>query len=168
MENYEPIIFFFLFLSIISNFDNITLVQEVIRTLKNRRGGTGYVALKLDLEKAYDWLDWAFIRESLEFFRLPPNFITLITNMVSSTRFHILWNGSPLQEVVPTRGVRQGDLLSPYLFILCLERLSIRLEEAVHNKLLHPMSFRGRVCLSHLFFADDIFLFTKATTRDCR
>ena len=66
--------FFFLFLSIISNSDNITLIQEVIRTLKNRRGGTGYVALKLDLEKAYDWLDWAFIRESLEFFRLPPNF----------------------------------------------------------------------------------------------
>ena len=161
--------FFFLFLSIISNSDNITLVQEVIRTLKNRRGGTGYVALKLDLEKVYDRLDWAFIRESvLEFFRLPPNFITLITNMVSSTRFHILWNGSPLQEVVPTRGVRQGDPLSPYLFILCLERLSIRLEEAVHDKLLHPMSFQGRVCLSHLFFADDIFLFTKATTRDCR
>ena len=168
MENYEPIMFFFLFLSVISNSDNITIVQEVIWTLKHRWGGTGFVALKLDLKKAYDRLDWAFIRESLEFFRLPPNFITLITNMVFSTRFHILWNGSPLQEVVPTRGVRQGDPLSPYLFILCLECLSILLEEAVHDKLLNPTSFRGRVHLSHLFFADDIFLFTKATTRDCR
>ena len=160
--------FFFLFLSVISNSDNITIVQEVIWTLKHRWGGTGFVALKLDLKKAYDRLDWAFIRESLEFFRLPPNFITLITNMVFSTRFHILWNGSPLQEVVPTRGVRQGDPLSPYLFILCLECLSILLEEAVHDKLLNPTSFRGRVHLSHLFFADDIFLFTKATTRDCK
>ena len=123
--------------------DNITLIQEVIRTLQNRRGGTGYVALKLDLEKAYDQLDWDFIRESLEFFRLPPNLITLIMSMVSSTCFHILWNGSPLQEVVPTKAVRQGDPLSPYLFILCLERLSIHLEEDVHDKLLHPMSFRG-------------------------
>ena len=89
-------------------------------------------------------------------------------NMVSFTRFHFLWNGSPLQEVVPTRGVWQGDSLSPYLFILCLERLSIYLEEAVHDKLIHPMSFRGRVRLSHLFFANDIFLFTKAMARDCR
>ena len=122
----------------------------------------------MDLEKTYDRLEWDFIRESLEFFQLPPNLITLIMNMVSSTHFHILWNGGPLPEIVLTRGVRQGDLLSPYLFILCLERLSIRLEEAVRDKLIHPMSFRGRVRLSHLFFADDIFLFTKATLRDYR
>ena len=48
--------------------DNIILVQGVIRTLKNRRSGTGYIALKLDLEKAYDRLEWDLIRESLEFF----------------------------------------------------------------------------------------------------
>ena len=88
--------------------------------------------------------------------------------MVSFTRFHILWNGGPLLEIVPTKGVQQGDPLSLYLFILCLERLSIRLEEAVRDKLIHLMSFRGQVRLSHLIFADDIFLFTKATPRDCR
>ena len=89
-------------------------------------------------------------------------------NMISSTRFHVLWNGSPLLEVVPSRGLRQGDPLSPYLFILFLERLSIKLTEAVQEKLLHSISFWGRVHLSHLFFADDIFLFTRATARDCR
>ena len=89
-------------------------------------------------------------------------------NMISSTRFHVLWNGSPLLEVVPSRGLRQGDPLSPYLFILFLERLSIKLTEAVQEKLLHSISFWGRVHLSNLFFADDIFLFTRATARDCR
>ena len=88
--------------------------------------------------------------------------------MISSTWFHVLWNGLPLPEVVPSRGLRQVDLLSPYLFILCMERLSIKLAEAVRDKLIHSISFRGRVCLSHLFFADDIFLFTRATTRDCK
>ena len=145
--------------------DNIIIVQEVIRTLISRRGWTGYVALKLDLEKAYDRLEWHYIQETLEFFQIPP---TLIMNIISSTRFHVLWNGSPFPEVVPSRGLRQGDPLSPYLFILCLERLSIKLVKAVRDKFIHPISFRGRVRLSHLFFTDDIFLFTRATARDCR
>ena len=148
--------------------DNIIIVQKVIRTLISRRGRTGYIALKLDLEKAYDHLEWSFIRETLEYFQVPPSLITLIMNMISSTRFHILWNGSPLPEVVPSQGIRQGDPLSPYLFILCLERLSIKLNEAVRDKHIHPINFRTGVRLSHLFFTDDIFLFTKATARDCQ
>ena len=65
--------------------NNIILVQEVIRTLKSRRGQVGYVALKLDLEKAYNCLEWPFIQETLEFFQMPPTLITLIMNMISST-----------------------------------------------------------------------------------
>ena len=110
--------------------DNIILVQDVIWTLKSRRDRNGYVAIKSDLEKAYNRLEWSFIQETLEFFQLPPTFITFIMNMISSTRFHILWNGTPLPKVVPSMGVRQGDPLSAYLFILCLELLSIKLEEA--------------------------------------
>ena len=86
--------------------DNIILVQEIIHTLRYRRGKTGYVVIKLDLEKSYDRLEWSFIQETLVFFQLPPNLITLIMNMISSTRFHILWNGMPLPEVVPSQGVR--------------------------------------------------------------
>ena len=86
--------------------DNIIIVQEVIRTLISRQGQTGYVALKLDLEKAYDQLKWHYIQDTFEFFQLPPTLITLIMNMISSTQFHVLWNGSPLLEVVPSRGLR--------------------------------------------------------------
>ena len=93
--------------------DNIILVQEVIQMLKSRRGWVGYVALKLDLEKAYDRLEWPFIQETLEYFQMPPTLITLIMNIISSTRFHILWNRTPLSKVVPNQGVRQGNPLSP-------------------------------------------------------
>lgn len=148
--------------------ENIILIQEVIRTLKSKQGRARYVTLKLDLEKAYDRLEWSFIQETPEFFQMPPTLINLIINMISSTQFHIMWNRTPLLEVVPSRGVRQGDPLSPYLFILCLEWFSIKLEEAVRGKLIHPINFWARVRLSHLFFTDDIFLFTKATVRDCK
>ena len=148
--------------------DNIILIQEVIWTLKSRLDRNGYVAIKLDLEKAHDRLKWSFIKETLEFFQLPPTFIALIMNMISSTQFHILWNETPFPKVVPSRGVRQGDPLSPYLFILCLERLSIKLEKVIQARLLHFINFRNRVRLSHLFFANDIFLFTKTKARDCK
>ena len=66
----------------------------------------GYVALKLDLEKVYYRLKWSFIQEMFEFFQVPPDLIILIMNMISSTRFYILWNGSPLPKVVPSRGIQ--------------------------------------------------------------
>ena len=89
--------------------NNIILAQEIICTLVHKRGQVGYVALKLDLEKAYDKLEWSFIQESLEFFQVPPSLIILIMNMITSTRYRIQWNGAPLPEVRPNKGVRQGD-----------------------------------------------------------
>ena len=120
-----------------------------------KSGPKGHVALKLDLEKAYDHLEWQFIQETLEFFQIPPRLIQLIMNMLSSTGFHIMWNGTPLPAIVPSREVRQGDPLSPYLFILFLERLSTLLEVAVQDKAIHLVTFRGQIKISHLFFADD-------------
>lgn len=148
--------------------DNIILVQEIIHTMMNKTGCNGYVALKLDLDKAYDRLEWPFIRESLEFFQVPPRLIMLIMSMVSLTQYHIQWNGILLPKLIPSKGVHQGDHLSLYLFILCLERFSILLEDGVRAKTIHPISFRGQVRISYLFFADDIFLFTKAKVRVCQ
>lgn len=68
----------------------------------------------------------------------------------------------------PSRGVPQGDLLSPYIFILCLKHLSRLLEEAIQDRKIHPIRFRGQIRISHIFFADDIFLFTKAKLNDCQ
>ena len=148
--------------------DNIIIVQEIIHTMVRKSRPKGHVALKLDLEKAYDHLEWSFIKETLEFFQIPHKLINLIMNMISSTCINIMWNGTPLSTIIPSRGIYQGDPISLYLFILCLERLSILQEEAVQDKTIHPVTFRGKIKISHLFFADDIFLFLKAKIIECQ
>ena len=66
-------------------------------------------------------------------------------NMIFSTRFNIMWNGTPLSPIITSRRVHQGDPLSPYLFIICLERLSIILKEAIQDRAIHPVTFRGQI-----------------------
>ena len=119
--------------------DNIILVQEIIRTMVCKTGPKGHVALKLDLDKVYDRLEWSFIQETLEFFQIPPSLIKLFMNMISLTRFHIMWNGSPLPAIILSR----GELYLLICLFLCLERLSILLEEAVQDKIVHPVMFKG-------------------------
>uniref|UniRef100_A0A2N9IZP5 C2H2-type domain-containing protein n=1 Tax=Fagus sylvatica TaxID=28930 RepID=A0A2N9IZP5_FAGSY len=116
--------------------DNVVIAQELIHSIhrkKGRLGRLGQLILKLDLEKAYDRLEWDFIREVLTFFKFPPPFVDLVLDCVSTSSFSILVNGGQLENFKPSRGIRQGDPLSPYLFILCLEYLSLKILEACDN-----------------------------------
>lgn len=92
--------------------------------MRNKRAGKGLMMIKLDLEKAYDRLDWGFLRDTLTTIGLPISWVNLIMNCTQSNELHFLWNGSNAGTITPTRGIRQGDPLSPYLFVLCIERLS--------------------------------------------
>lgn len=87
--------------------------------------------VKLDLEKAYDRLEWSFIKDTLMKLSIPPNLIGVIMLCVPSTSFRVLWNGKVTEEFKATQGLKQGDPLSPYLFVLCLERLGHLIEEKV-------------------------------------
>ena len=93
----------------------------------------------------------------------PERYVRLIMGCVSSTSFSILVNGQPSQQFKPSRGLRQGDPLSPFLFILCAEGLSSLLRDAEAKKEIHGLKFGKKVeAISHLFFADDSLLFTRA------
>ena len=107
--------------------DNVIIAQELIFSLKCRKGKDGYMIVKIDFEKAYDRLEWSFIKMVLEHFGLPENIVKLIMSCVSSTTTSILFNGSRMYSFQPTRGIRQGDPLSPYLFILCMEFLGAQI-----------------------------------------
>jgi ribonuclease HI len=133
-------------------------------------GRMGYVALKLDMSKAYDRLEWNFLEAVMRRMGFEHHWILLIMQCLKSVRYSILVNGQPVGDIRPSRGIRQGDPLSPYLFILCAEALSSLLHHAESTGWLAgvPTSPKGPR-LNHLFFADDSLLFCKATSGEwCR
>ena len=103
--------------------DNVLIAQKLIHSIDKKNGRMGYMAIKVDLEKAYDKLEWSFIHKVLQGFHFPDQLIKVIMSCILSTSISILLNGGTLKSFNPTRGIRQGDPLSPYIFILCMEYL---------------------------------------------
>lgn len=131
--------------------------------MNKKKGRKGLFALKLDLEKAYDRLEWPFIEHCLRRLNFSYNSIKLIMSCVAAGNSCIQFNGTRTDPFIPSRGIRQGDPLSPYLFIICLEYLSGTIHEACYSKDWTPFKVRrGCTEISHLFFADDILLFGEA------
>lgn len=92
------------------------------------------VILKIDLEKVFDRLEWFFIHNSLHLFNFPPKLTKLIMSCVSTSSFFILINGSSTQPFTLTRGIKQGDPISPYLFIICMKRLARDIDNQVVSR----------------------------------
>ena len=111
----------------------------MIHTMSSKKGNQGYMAIKIDLEKAYDKLEWHFIRDVLTLYNLPQGLIKLIMSCISGSSISVLFNGGKLDSFFPSRGIRQGDLLSPYLFILCMEILGFLIEDQCSSKLWDPL-----------------------------
>ena len=86
--------------------DNVIIVQELIHTISRKRGSVGNMAIKIDLEKAYDKLEWSFIRDTLHRANILSRLIDIIMSCVTSVSTSILFNGGYLEEFRPSRGIR--------------------------------------------------------------
>ncbi|MCH87793.1 ribonuclease H, partial [Trifolium medium] len=146
--------------------ENIIVAQEMIHSMYKMRGKVGFFAIKVDLAKAYDRLRWSFIQDILVEVGLPENLINIIMHCVSTVTTNVMWNGKRSTFFRPERGIRQGDPMSPYLFVLCMDKLSHLIAKEVDNKDWMAMrAGRNGPHISHLMFADDLLLFGKATEK---
>jgi hypothetical protein len=93
-------------------------------------GKVGYMGIKLDMSKAYDRVEWDFLEAVMRKMEFPAEWISLIMGCIKYVSYSVLVNGQPVGNIKPTRGIRQGDPLSPYLFLLCAEALSALLTRA--------------------------------------
>jgi hypothetical protein len=144
--------------------DNALIAFECINTIQKSNDKKGkFCAYKLDLAKAYDRVDWTYLEGMLLKLGFAKQWISWIMTCVRSVKYSIRLNGNLLQKFAPTRGLRQGDPLSPYLFLFVAEGLSRLLRQEINSGQLNELKIcRQSPGISHLLFADDSILFFEA------
>lgn len=135
--------------------NNVLVAYEALHTMHSRiKGRKGYMALKLDMSKAYDRVEWGFLEAMMQKLGFADRWIAIIMLCVNSVSYQVLVNGTPYGCIVPTRGLR---------FLLCVEGLCALMRKAEIHGLVTGIPIAGRgFKLSHLFFTDDSLIFCRA------
>ncbi|CAM8965610.1 unnamed protein product [Rhodiola kirilowii] len=122
------------------------------------------MSMKLDMSKAYDRIEWHFLERMMAAMGFAEEWIKRIMLCVSTVSYRVKINDNISDIIKPTRGLRQGDPISPYLFLICAEWLTFALSRYQEIGLLKGIKIcRGAPTISNLMFADDYLLFIKNT-----
>jgi hypothetical protein len=134
-----------------------------------KKGKEGYAAIKLDMSKAYDRVEWLFLEKMMRKLGFDERWINRIMLCISTVSYQVRVNGSLTDVITPQRGLRQGDPLSPYLFLLCSEGFSSLLNKAEEEGVLEGIRIcNGAPSFNHLLFADDSLVLIKATRESAK
>ena len=147
--------------------DNIIIAQEISHSFALRSWNHLAFMLKIDLAKAFDRLEWSFIVSALARKGLHAHFINLIYECISSPTFSVVINGRPSHKFKSSRGICQGCPMSPYLFVIAINELSLALNEALAAHSLQGILL-GPNCppIHSLLFADDLLVCGQATVQE--
>ena len=111
--------------------DNVVVAFESVHTMRRKMKGRNYTcAIKLDMHKAYDRVEWVFLKEIMLRLGFQESWVNFIMQCVSTVEYRVRFNSEETESFKPSRGLRQGDPLLPYLFLLCTEGLSALLSHA--------------------------------------
>nr|GEZ99325.1 RNA-directed DNA polymerase, eukaryota [Tanacetum cinerariifolium] len=133
--------------------DGPFILDEILNWCKRKKNQAMF--FKVDFAKAYDSVRWDYLLDVLEAFGFGHVWCSWIRGTLCSSKASILVNGSPFQEFSCYRGLKQGDPLAPYLFILIMESLHLSFSRVVDEGLFKGIQLSGSISLSHLFYADD-------------
>ena len=144
--------------------DAVLIANELVdSTMRRKEQG---LVCKLDIEKAYDSISWDFLYQVMNWMGFGSQWVRWIKWCISTASFSVLFNGSPTGFFPSSKGLRQGDPLSPYLFVIGMEVLSCLLNRAVEGNYFAGSRIavgRGEdLVISHLLYADDTLIFCQA------
>ncbi|KAK4391663.1 putative mitochondrial protein [Sesamum angolense] len=139
------------------------MAEDLQRPYTESEGSKHFMNIKLDISKAYDRVEWSFLRRVLGKLGFPCVVVDLIMLCVTTVSYSFVLSGHQFGSIIPQRGFRQGDPLSPYLFLLCTESLSALFRVAAEWGTIPGMAVcQGAPRISHLLFADDTMVFCPA------
>ncbi|PKU86541.1 putative mitochondrial protein [Dendrobium catenatum] len=136
--------------------DHVLLAHEVFHKMKISKRKNGFMAVKLDMEQAYDSMCWDTL-----FFGFPMKLIMLIMECIRNARFAFILNGNNSKWIIAENGFRQGCPLLPFLYVICSQLLSFAIAQRGQDLGIQVSCRANKI--SHLLFADDVLLFSKAT-----
>jgi len=134
--------------------DSVVLVNEVIDEVRRIKGKC--TIIKVDFEKAYDSVNWEFLLYMMARLGFCDKWIKWIRGCLESSTISVLVNGSPTEQFSPTKGLRQGDPLAPFLFLIVVEGLAGVVRQAEYKGLLEGIKVgKKQIPINMLQFADD-------------
>ena len=134
--------------------DNILVAFELLHHMKTQKSKKAdFMTLKLDMSKAYDKLEWRFLIEIMKKMGFCDAWVNLIYGCISTVSYSVLFNREPKSDISPTKGTRQWDPFSPYLFLLCSEGLNRMIQQAARDNVIRGFSLRknGPKITNHIF-----------------